>query len=54
MLAEKKRIGFVRKFKKKISLGWFHCLTLKSKERFPANNIIICLVMAKIQFSLIR
>ena len=54
MLAEKKRIGFVKKFKKKISLGWFHCLTSKSKERFPANNIIICLVMAKIQFSLIR
>ena len=54
MLAEKKRIGFVKKFKKKISLGWFRCLTSKSKGRFLANNIIICLVMAKIQFSLIR
>ena len=54
MLAEKKRIGFVKKFKKKISLGWFHCLTSKSKGRFLPNNIIRCLVMTKIQFSLIR
>ena len=39
--------------------GWLHCLTSESKGRFLANNILIfdsswCLVMAQIQFSLIK
>ena len=39
--------------------GWLHCLTSESKGRFFVNNILIfdsawCLVMAQIQFSLIK
>ena len=38
---------------------WFHCLTSESKRRFLVNNILMfgsvwCLVMAQIQFSLIK
>ena len=35
--------------------GWLHCLTSESKGRFLANNTLAwCLVMAQIQFSLIK
>ena len=36
--------------------GWFYCLMSESKRRFLANNILLpwCLVMAQIQFSLIK
>ena len=38
--------------------GWLHCLTSESKRRFLVNNILFssawCLVMAQIQFSLIK
>ena len=39
--------------------GWLHCLTSESKGRFLVNDILIfgsawCLVMAEIQFSLIK
>ena len=39
--------------------GWLHCLKLESKGRFLVNNILMfgsawCLVMAQIQFSLIK
>ena len=38
--------------------GWLHCLTPESKRRFLVNNILFdspwCLVMAQIQFSLIK
>ena len=38
--------------------GWLHCLTSESKGRFLVNNILFgsawCLVMAQIQFSLIK
>ena len=39
--------------------GWLHCLTPKSKGRFLVNNMLMfcsawCLVMAQIQFSLIK
>ena len=36
--------------------GWFHCLTSESKCRFLVNHILLawCLVMTKIQFSLIK
>ena len=39
--------------------GWFHYLTSQSKGRFLVNNILMfgsawCLVMAQIQFSLIK
>ena len=38
---------------------WFHCLTSESKRRFLVSNILMfgsvwCLVMAQIQFSLIK
>ena len=39
--------------------GWFHCLTSESKGRFSVNSILMfglvrCLIMAQIQFSLIK
>ena len=42
-----------------IIIGWLHCLMSESKGRFLVNNILMfgsawCLVMAQIQFSLIK
>ena len=50
-LAHKQCIGIIK--------GWLRCLTPEAKGRFLANNILMlgsawCLVMAQIQFSLIK